>query len=236
MKDYTGINDEMKVSKEETDMTRKYRDRKYEMSVYRRGMGLNAVLFLMVIVLGVILGLIFFNREDKEIKAPAALPSEKMNHEEDREAAADKKEPEAIADYEVDDDMVAWGDSYTAVFRQGAGRDICTGIDRNVYDYALVPNRQELVLDVSEAEGYLKGTFVLSAFNRSDSYFREIEVEILDVGSSDPFCVATMNSDTRNSIDLSVKLAGHEKIVIRFGYAGGDVYLLSNGLYISQNR
>ena len=145
---------------------------------------------------------------------------------------------EQKADFEITDRMVESGNyTYTTVFRQDSGDNGLrrTDLKGNVYDYAVCPNRQYFTLDTTEYDGHLKGTFALSAFNKNTSYFREIEIFIYDVGNKDPFYTATMNSDTRNAINLNVKLAGHDKIKVEFGWAGGDVYLATNGLYISES-
>ena len=212
-----------------------------EMIIYRRRRALTAVFFLILFAAGLLLGGYFF-RETKTVnqtQTPVLIPYKENTQSEQTDTTgsdAQQNTVTVIEDYEIDDSMVAWGDAYSTVFRQGGSKDIRTGIDNKTYDYAICPNRQELILDVGEAKGYLKGTFVLSAFNKSDSYFRDIEIEIYDVGADDPFSVSVMDSDTRSDIDLSVKLSGHSRIAIRFGYAGGDVYLATNGLYISEAR
>ena len=195
--------------------------------------------FFIVFALGLFLGkTLLFKRIEtiSPVQTPVTIPSAETTQNISPESTVIQQNVTAVPDFEVDDSMVAWGDAYSTVFRQVGSGDITTGIDGKSYDYALIPNRQELTLNVSDAKGYLKGTFVLSKFNKSDSYFHEIEIEIYDTGASDPFFVSTMDSDTRDPIDLCVKLSGHEKITIAFGYAGGDVYLVTNGLYISETR
>lgn len=221
---------------------------KDELAVYRRNRAIKAIL-LAVLAITIVTGLYFgvrtlfgkagnANQTQTVIYVPTGetMQNTQTNTQSNTtDNTVQQPITEVKADYEVDDSMVAWGSSYSSVFMQNV-EGICTGIDNKRYDYALIPNRQEVILDVSEINGYLKGTFALSQVNKSTSYFREIEIEIYDVGNNEPFFTSTMNSDTRSNINLCVKLAGHEKIIVAFGYAGGDVYLVTNGLYVSETR
>ena len=209
--------------------------RRNEVAVYRRRNAFAVFVFMIIFIAGLFLGRNFLFRREGSVQTIVPAPAAETVQDKQNEPVSAAEQPRA-EDYEVDDSMIAWGDAYSTVFRQNGSRELRTGIDNEAYDYAICPNRQELVLDVSDVKGYLKGDFVLSSFNKSDPYFWDIEIEICDVGNNDPFFTAVMDSDTREPINLSVKLAGHSKIAVRFGYAGGDVYLVTNGLYISEDR
>ncbi len=135
------------------------------------------------------------------------------------------------ADKRVDDSLVVGGTRYSEVFRQGGNNK---GADGRQYLRSLEMNTAHGDLNTG---GYsdLKGKLVLSDYSKSRTYLRA-QIMIYDIGSSQPFYVSReMTENDRSEIELLVDLSGHDLIRIEIPYFR-DLYLATDGLYLSDIR
>jgi len=133
-------------------------------------------------------------------------------------------------DLRFNDTMTGMGDRYSSVFQQG---QYSKGIDSHDYDYYVGLNSQRIRIPLNKDYRYLKGTFVLSDFNRTKTYL-SAQILAYDAGNSVPFY--TSKEITENNyadvIELRIDTSVHDDIILEFPYFR-DAVLVTDGLFYS---